>query len=640
MGADRESLLKSALELAAKGFRVFPVTPGAAKPPAISGWQAKATTDPEVIRRVWAKDAYNIGIKTGDGLFVLDVDLKKGAAAQEAFDALALSADDQDTFRVRTAHGGWHLYYRTDSPFRNDVEFEPGLDIRCVGGYVVAPGSVLSNGVGDLPYTVANDAELKPLPQQVVMRLGAPADYSAQSAQPVVDLDRADAVTRTVAWLDNEAPLAVEGSGGDDTTYKVAAKIKDFGVSEGIALTLLIDHWNERCSPPWPLEHLKDKVAHAYRYGLNSPGVDHPAAVFGDVQVEPPPQPVRKPSRWFRHGDDWDRNVSWLLYETLPQVGLAVIVGPSNSGKTFLEIELARALATGKAFFKVEPDARGGTAFLFAGTEGSGLAMRLAALEEQEHLPISATAVGDLSARGALGELLEALREEAAYHEMAFGVPLRMVVLETLSASGLVNDENNNAELARALTNLGTIARELGVLFVTSHHPPKNGEGPRGAGAIFGNVDFVMEIRREGMDPLRRVELIKARNAEQRPLGTFTLVKKEVGRDGRGRPITSMSVTMGEPLSPRETIRRFDEVFVQALEFCLIDDGVQIEDRACVTYDAVKQRFMELKMGSKDKSNSNAAFKRAFEGAQAMGVVGSIVFDGDRFLWRREIIDE
>jgi hypothetical protein len=451
-----------------------------------------------------------------------------------------------------------------------------------------------------------------------------------------VDLDSGNALERAVDYLQRRAS-AVEGQGGDHTTYTVAARLKDFGVSEPAAFDLMAEHWNERCQPPWPLEQLQEKVAHAYRYGLNPPGVDHPASVFGDVHVEQPEPPKRPASRWFRHGDEWDRNTAWMFYETLPQVGVAVIVGPTNSGKTFLEIELARAVATGKPFFKTAPDVLGGTAFLFAGTEGSGLPLRLEALGESERLPISATTVRDLSARNALGNLLETLKEEATYHEMMFGVPLRMVVLETLSASGLVNDENNNAELARAMTNLGTISRELGVLFVTSHHPPKGGEGARGGGAITASADFVLEIKREGTDQLRRVELTKARNAEQRSLGSFTLLKVELGHDSKGRPITSMTVSMGEAMTSTATYSAFTEVFMNALEFALIDDGAMVEGERAVGYDTVKERFKELKSGSKNKSNVNAAFKRAFEVAQSMGVIGSTIFDGDRFLWKKDI---
>lgn len=642
-GADKDDLLRSALDLAGRGFKVFPLNPctgpdcgcdpkkPVCKRPAVSGWQEKATTDEAVIRRVWAQDAFNIGVKTGDGLLVADIDVKAGKQGAESWAALGLSDEDQDTFTVSTPSGGWHVYYAGDGA-NSSGRLGAGIDTRGLGGYVVGPGSALTNGSGQGSYDILHRGSIRRAPVTVVGRLeGVLRTASASGPDRQLDRDDAGSILRTTEYL-KRAPI--EG------TYQVAARIKDFGVSEPMAVALLEEHWNGRRVVPHTLDMLQEKVAHAYRYGLNSPGVDHPVAVFGDVRIEPVPEPVKVASKWFRHGDAWDKNTAWMLYETLPQVGTVVIVGPTNSGKTFLEIELARSLATGKAFFGVQPDVRGGTAFLFAGTEGSGLPLRLEALGESERLPISATSVADLSGRGALTALLEALREEAAYHQMMFDVPLRLVVLETLSASGLVNDENNNAELSRAMTNLGTIARELGVLFVTSHHPPKHGDGARGGGAITASADFVMEIRRDGTDSLRRLDLTKARNAEQRALGSFTLLKVELGKDAKNRPITSMVISMGEAVRTSATYSAFTETFMQALEFEIIDNGEMVEGQKSVEYGAVRGRFKELKTGSKDKANVNAAFKRAFEVAESMGVIGSAVFDGDRFLWKKDITND
>jgi len=52
------------------------------------------------------------------------------------------------------------------------------------------------------------------------------------------------------------APLAVEGATGDDTTYKVAARVKDFGVDRETCAALMAEYWNDRCSPPWALDEL------------------------------------------------------------------------------------------------------------------------------------------------------------------------------------------------------------------------------------------------------------------------------------------------------------------------------------------------------------------------------------------------
>ena len=81
----------AALDLAARGLPVHPLTPHS-KTPLLKDWVRKATTDEQTIRR-WA-EAYrdaNVGIVTGptSGLIVLDVDYRHGGRrALEALETL------------------------------------------------------------------------------------------------------------------------------------------------------------------------------------------------------------------------------------------------------------------------------------------------------------------------------------------------------------------------------------------------------------------------------------------------------------------------------------------------------------------------------------------------------------------------
>ena len=257
--------------------------------------------------------------------------------------------------------------------------------------------------------------------------------------------------------------------------------------------------------------------------------------------------------------------------------------------------------------------------------------MRLAALGELDTLPISALAVSDLSARGAIGKLLVKLRAESERMQRVFGCPLRLVILETLSASGLLVDENNNSEIGMAFANLGTLSRELDALVMTTHHPPKGGEGARGGGAIIASADYVLEITREGTDAVRHLDLTKARDAEQRPLGSFTLLKADLGEDDRSRPITSMTVSMGEPMKKASKRTDHTEAFMRALEFALLDspDGAEWDD--------VQTMFRDLKNGSKERPNVASAFKRCVDYGKDAGAIESNMIDGVKYLKMKEL---
>lgn len=103
----------------------------------------------------------------------------------------------------------------------------------------------------------------------------------------IVNVDEAAALRRAEHYLKHEAPLAAEGQGGDETTFKVAARLKDFGLPLPLTHSMLADHWNERCSPPWPAEDLYRKVENVYKYGSAAPGSASPEADFGAAPSKP-----------------------------------------------------------------------------------------------------------------------------------------------------------------------------------------------------------------------------------------------------------------------------------------------------------------------------------------------------------------
>jgi hypothetical protein len=198
----RDALLAAALAHAQRGWRVFPLRPGD-KRPAVRDWETRATTDPARIERAWRADRFNIGIACGpSSLVVIDLDQPKpGQVPPPAYrmpgvrdggDVLAVlcEANDQplpvDTYTVRTASGGTHLYY-TAPPgvtLRNTAGRLGWLiDTRASGGYVVAAGST----VAGRDYVALVDVDPMPLPGWLAERLAdpEPAPSPAEGTSPV-----------------------------------------------------------------------------------------------------------------------------------------------------------------------------------------------------------------------------------------------------------------------------------------------------------------------------------------------------------------------------------------------------------------------------------------------------------------------
>ncbi|MGW2215389.1 bifunctional DNA primase/polymerase [Nonomuraea sp. NPDC001684] len=184
-----------ALAAAARGWHVFPLTPGDKVP--LKGWKWKEhhTTDADTISRFWTGTAYNIGIATGpSNLVVIDLDTPKNGeqppppwnrpGVNDGADVLALLCEQAgqplplETFQVRTRRGGTHLYFTAPEGLTlGNTSGAKGqglgwlIDIRASGGYVVAPGSYVDLPDGTGTYDTIHTAEPAPLPSWLAERL-------------------------------------------------------------------------------------------------------------------------------------------------------------------------------------------------------------------------------------------------------------------------------------------------------------------------------------------------------------------------------------------------------------------------------------------------------------------------------------
>jgi len=134
-----------------RGFRVFPLYPFS-KVAAIKSFPERASNDPVQVLQFWEeRDNANVGVAAGDGLLVIDVDVKDGKPGLESMRELGL---DFETLTVRTPSGGFHLYYEFPQNVSNNI-LRPGLDVRSRGCYVLAPGSYFGGGFPMRSHTIS-----------------------------------------------------------------------------------------------------------------------------------------------------------------------------------------------------------------------------------------------------------------------------------------------------------------------------------------------------------------------------------------------------------------------------------------------------------------------------------------------------
>lgn len=262
-----------AVALAKQGRRVFPLLANS-KAPAVDGGFHQASSDPERASRFWSEALtgdplfYNIGIATGGGLIVVDIDIRGDKDGAEAWKALERQHGPAPcTFTVKTPGGGVHFYFEDEGRrwlTSSAGNLGSGLDVRGEGGYVVAQGSVIDGKA----YEVMVDAPIAPIPEWLAQRIEAPKPTRTAEAVEALDgiaLDAASA--RAGDWLKKHAKPSIEGQGGNATAYQAAARVMDFGLSPDDALELMLESdWNERCEPPWDVDELRVIVTNASTY--------------------------------------------------------------------------------------------------------------------------------------------------------------------------------------------------------------------------------------------------------------------------------------------------------------------------------------------------------------------------------------
>ncbi|MEU4718117.1 bifunctional DNA primase/polymerase [Nonomuraea dietziae] len=249
-------LTRYALAAAARGWHVFPLTPGQKRPlRGFADWERQATTSAARIRQTWRRAPYNIGIACGPSrLTVIDLDVPQDGddppppewalpGVHDGADVLALLCEQAakplplETFTVRTGRGGMHLYFST--PPGADLGNSAGklgwkIDTRARGGYVVGPGSRVGSGRYEAIHTAAPVS----LPSWLAERLAAASVQP--SRQPVVGHALGYALTAMRAEM--ERVLAAT-HGSRNNTLNTAA----FALGQLAAADLLPRHLAEAC---------------------------------------------------------------------------------------------------------------------------------------------------------------------------------------------------------------------------------------------------------------------------------------------------------------------------------------------------------------------------------------------------------
>lgn len=298
--------LMGVLEFFSKeGIRVHPLKNNTKVPVFYNGWKHRATTDIEKLKSFFFTPSgelagFNVGIRTGltdvkdRHLMVIDVDVKEGKKGWQTVLNLELQHKVlPETLTVITPSGGRHYYYYYSGEVLGNgtQSLGPDIDHRSEGGLLVAPASTIDNG----EYKFENFVKIAELPEWIRESLLHRALYECEptyTESSLRDIEQTlkaheESIEAEASMYLMTAPVAIQGEGGNETTFKVAAKLKDIGVEQLRCSELMYEQWNPNCKPMWSQSELHTIVNNAYKYGKNLRGSDILDTLSDFSDIEP-----------------------------------------------------------------------------------------------------------------------------------------------------------------------------------------------------------------------------------------------------------------------------------------------------------------------------------------------------------------
>ncbi|MCY0148328.1 helicase RepA family protein [Hoeflea sp. G2-23] len=224
-----------------------------------------------------------------------------------------------------------------------------------------------------------------------------------------------------------------------------------------------------------------------------------------------------------------------LVKGLLDQGAMTVLYGPSNVGKTFVAMDLAFHIAAGLDYAGMRTTQ--GAVIYVAAEGGRGAKRRVLAMRERYkpegpvELLLLASPVDLRRPDADLKPLISAIQ--------GLGVPVMLIVIDTLSRAMAGGDENSSVDMGFIVNHFDVLRTVTAAHLMVVHHSGKNAAaGARGHSLLRAATDTEIEVS-EGL-----VSVTKQRDLERSWGSGFALDTMTLGVDGDGDPITSCTIRL------------------------------------------------------------------------------------------------
>jgi len=193
-----------------------------------------------------------------------------------------------------------------------------------------------------------------------------------------------------------------------------------------------------------------------------------------------------------------DEPVNWIIENVLPEGGFAALYGPPGSYKSFVALDIAEAVATGRQWMGNQVTNPGAVLYI-AGEGHGGIGARIKACKINHQTQDGAEIYViryQLNLRSSADDFNLLMQSIDALIERT-GIELRLVQIDTLARAFGGGNENDSQDMGAFIHNAGRLQRKLNCALMVLHHSGKDAtKGLRGHSSLLGAVDTQLELQK------------------------------------------------------------------------------------------------------------------------------------------------
>ena len=272
-----------------------------------------------------------------------------------------------------------------------------------------------------------------------------------------------------------------------------------------------------------------------------------------EFESEPPaPAPPTKPPKQINieHWDSiQDEPVKWMIDKVLPVGSFSALFGPPGSFKSFIALDIAEAIATGRTWMGNEVSEPGAVLYL-CGEGFGGVGARIKAIKQhhgtEDGAPIYVIR-HQLNLRSSV-EDFNALMIAVENLITELGIDFKLIIIDTLARAFGGGNENDSSDMGSFISSCGRIQQIVqDCALMILHHSGKDAtKGLRGHSSLLGAVDTELELIRFEDSMKGIIRTAKQKDGEDGTRIGFEMVSVELappaGSLQIGDPITSLAV--------------------------------------------------------------------------------------------------